>query len=188
MKRIILFATLAWAIAPGFAHKVRVDFDHGTQFGRYKTYRLVQSANVSTSDPAFPTQIAQDRIAGFIEEALAAKGMKRTTKGEDLQISYRVKVIEQPIYTTFSDGWGGGCGWGGGWGSGWGPGWGTGFATTTVQMTYQGVLVVEIVDAHQQKLVFEGTSAQMVSSKPEKNTRKLAKAVTEVFARYPPQP
>jgi hypothetical protein len=55
-------------------------------------------------------------------------------------------------------------------------------------MTYQGVLVVDMMDAHRQKLVFEGTSTQMVSSKPEKNTRKLAKAVTEVFARYPPQP
>jgi hypothetical protein len=196
MKRLILFAILACAITPGFAHKVRVDFDHGAQFSRYKTYRVVQAPNGPSPDPVFPNQLVDQRIGGFIEEALAAKGLKRTTTGEDLRVCYRIKVIPQPIYTTFSDGWGPGWGWGSGWGpgwgsgwgSGWGPGWGTGYSTTTVQVVYQGVLVVDVVDMHQQKVVFEGTSEQAVSSRPEKNTKKLAKAVTEVMARYPPQP
>jgi len=186
MKRIIWFAALALASVPGFAHKVRVDFDHGAQFSRYKTYRLVHPANASSADPVFPSQLVQDRIAGSIEEALAARGLKPVTRGEDLAISYRIQVIQQPVITTFSDGWGPAWGWDG-YGVGWGPSWGSGIATTTVQMTYQGVLVVDMMDAHRQKLVFQGTSTQMVSSKPEKNTRKLAKAVTEVFARYPPQ-
>jgi hypothetical protein len=188
MKRIVLFVTLACAATPAFAHKVRVDFDQGTKFGGYKTYRLVQSPGAFSPDPTFPNQLLQQRICGFIEEALAAKGLKRTTKGEDLQVSYGIKVIAQPTYTTFSDGWGSSWDWDRNWGSGWGPGWGGGIATTTVQVTYQGILVVDVVDTHQQKVVFEGTSEQAVSSKPEKNTRKLAKAVNEVFVRYPPKP
>jgi hypothetical protein len=55
-------------------------------------------------------------------------------------------------------------------------------------MYYEGVLVVDMVDTHRQKVVFQGTSSQSVSSRPEKNNRKLAKAVSEVFAKYPPQP
>jgi hypothetical protein len=49
------------------------------------------------------------------------------------------------------------------------------------------VLVVDMVDTKQNKVVFEGTSTQMVSSRPERNTKKLAKAVSEVFEKYPPQ-
>jgi hypothetical protein len=194
MKRTILFAALACAITPVFAHRIRVDFDHGAQFGRYKTYRVVQAPNGPSPNPVFPNQLVDQRVGGFLEESLAAKGLKRTTNGEDLRVCYRIKVIEQPIYTTFTDGWGGGWagGWGGGWGPGWGagfgPGWGTGFASTTVQVVYQGVLVVDVVDMHQQKVIFEGTSEQTVSSRPEKNTKKLAKAVNEVMERYPPQP
>jgi len=195
MKRIVLFAALACAITPGFAHKVRVDFDHNTQFGRYKTYRVVQASNGSSPDPTFPNQLVGQRIGGFLEEAFAAKGLKRASAGEDLRVCYRLKVIQEPIYTTISDGWGPtwgwaggwGPGWGSAWGPGWGPGWGTGLATTTVQIVYQGVLVVDVVDMHQQKVVFEGTSEQSVSSRPERNTKKLAKAVNEVMARFPPQ-
>jgi len=189
MRRVILSVALALAIVPVFAHKVRVDFDHGAQFSRYKTYRIVQAANPSSPNPAFPNQLLLNRIGGFIEEALAAKGMKHTASGEYLQISYGIRVIEQPTFTTFSNGWEPCWGWAHNWAyGGWGPGWGSGMTTTTVQMDYDGVLVVDIVDAHQQKLVFEGTSTQMVSSKPEKNTKKLAKAVAEVFGRDPPQP
>ena len=47
---------------------------------------------------------------------------------------------------------------------------------------------VKIREGDKERLqAFEGTSAQMVSSKPEKNNQKLAKAVNEVFARYPPR-
>jgi hypothetical protein len=189
MKSIILLTALIWAAAPGFAHRIRVDFDHGTQFSRFKTYRLVPVCDAQGRNSIIQNQLVQNRIGGFIEEALAARGLKRTNSGEDLQVRYRVDVIEQPVFTTFSDswGWGPGWGWNGVWG-GWGPGWGTGLATTTVQMYYEGVLVVDMVDTHRQKLVFQGTSSQSVSSRPEKNNRKLAKAVSEVFAKYPPQP
>jgi hypothetical protein len=44
-----------------------------------------------------------------------------------------------------------------------------------------------MVDANQKKLVFQGTSTQTISSRPERNSRKLAKAVNEIFEKYPPR-
>jgi hypothetical protein len=184
MIRKGLVVAFLCAVSLGFAHKVRVDFDHNANFSRYKTYCVVRGPSGESPDPTFPSPIVQNRIGGLIEEALAAKGLKRGAPSHDLRVSYRIDVIQQPQYITYSDGWG--PGWG--WGNGWGPGWNTGFSTTTVQMYYQGVLVVDIVDVKSNKLVFEGTSSQMVSSKPAKNNEKLAKAVNEVFARYPPRP
>jgi len=181
MSRIVMVLALACAASPGDAHKVRVDFDHTATFGHYKTYRLVQPAQAGAS--SFPNQLMQERIAGCIEEALAARGLKRTDGAEDLQITYRIEVTEQPQYTTFIDG--GGPGWWG-WNGGWGGG--TGFATTTVQTTYEGALVIDIMDAHQKRLVFQGISTHTIRSRPEKNTKTLTKAVSEVFEKFPPRP
>ena len=185
MIRVRLLAALLCVASLSLAHKVRVDFDHSTSFGAYKTYCLKGFANKNSPLPAFPNQLIQDRIAGYIEEALAARGLKRASTAEDLRVSYRIDVREQPQYITYGDGWGPGWGWDG-WGYGWGAG--SGFSTTTVQMTYEGTLVVDMVDVKRNKLVFEGTSAQSISSRPEKNSKKLAKAVAEVFEKYPPRP
>jgi Domain of unknown function (DUF4136) len=185
MNRIILIGTLVFAWSPGFAHRIRVDFDHHTQFSCYKTYRWVNPSDARPANSLFPNQLMQERIAGFIEEALGARGFKRVAAGGDLLVSYRMNVTAEPVFTTFSDG--PGWGWGGwGWG-GWGWGWGTGFSTTTVETIYEGTLIIDMVDARQQQLVFQGTSTQTISSRAEKNTRKLAKAVNEVFEKYPPQ-
>jgi hypothetical protein len=188
MNRIVPIGALAIALSPAFAHKIRVDFNHDTHFSCYKTYRWVPAAGAHASPTQFPNQLMDERIVSSIDEALGARGLKRVAAGGDLLVSYQVQVTELPQYTTFADGWGWGGGWGGGWGPGWGPAWGTGFATTTVQIIYQGTLVIDMVDAHHKQLVFQGTSTQAVSSHPEKNTRKLAKAVNEVLERYPPRP
>ena len=177
MKRIIILGALACAVWPGFAHRIRVDFQHGVHFSAYKTYRWDTSANAVSPDPLFPNQIMQERIVGFIEEALAAKGLKRVNSGGDLLVSYRMNIAEEPQFTTF----GSGPGWG------WDWGWGGGISTTTVQVFYSGTLIVDMVDANRQRLVFQGTSRQDISSRPQRNTQRLAKAVNEIFARYPPQ-
>ena len=185
MSRIAVLVALLTSLSPGFARDARVDFDHGTHFSSYKTYRWVESGDTQSPLPAFPNQLMERRVAGFIEEALAARGLKRVTTGGDLLISSGMTVTEHPQYfTSYS---GGGPGWGS-WGSGWGPGWGPGFATTTVEMFYQGTLIINIVDAKRGKLVFQGTSSQSVSSRPERNTERLGKAVNRVMAKYPPQP
>jgi hypothetical protein len=183
MVRIGWFAALACSVSLGFAHRIRVDFDHNVHFGQYKTYCLALGSADGSPLPTFPNAIVNERVAGLIEEALGAKGLKRGSGNQDLRVTFRIDVMEQPQFITYADGWG--PAWGSGFG--YGPGWGTGFATTTVQMFYQGVLVVNIVDVKRNRLVFQGTSTQMVSSRPEKNNKKLTKAVSEVFAKYPPQ-
>jgi len=57
----------------------------------------------------------------------------------------------------------------------------------TVRVIREGTLVIDMVDA-KQHLVFEGILTQTISSRPEKNVKKLAKAVSEVLDKYPPRP
>jgi len=183
MNRIMVLGALL-AASPSFGHTVRVDFDHAAQFSAYKTYRWV-APETQSPQPLFPNQIMEQRITGFIDQALECRGLKRVTKGGDLLISSRMIITEQPQFFTFGD-WPA-AGWDGGWGWGWGPGWGGGFSTTTVEILYQGTLVIDITDARRSKLVFQGTSTQSVSSRPRRNTERLARAVNRIMAKYPPQ-
>lgn len=178
MNRIIVLGALVCAVSPALAHRVLVDFDHRTHFSRYKTYSWVAAADNPPDGGLFPNQLMRERIVGSIEEALAARGFKHVEKGGDLLINYGIQVSETPQFTTFYNDTGPGWGWG----------WGSGISTTTVQTIYEGTLVVDIVDANQKKLVFQGTSSQTISSRPTTNTRRLARAINEIFEKYPPQP
>ena len=140
MSRIMVLLVLASTGSPGVAQKVRVDYDHGCNFSRYKTYRWVDTQKVLSPDARFPNQLMQERIVGFVEEALAAKQFARVETGGDLLVSYAMKVSAEPQFTTFTDAMGPGLGWGGwsgysfgccGWG--WVGGWGSAISTTTMQ-------------------------------------------------------
>ena len=80
-------------------------------------------------------------------------------------------------YTTFYDNLGGGWRW---------HGWGTGMATTTVENIPVGTLVVDIYDCSSRNLVWRGLANDQLSDKPDKDTKKLEKAVAKMFAKFPP--
>lgn len=181
MTRTTALLLITGAVLEIGATRARVDFDHNRQFSRYKTYSWIVSPNGQPAGGLFPNQIMRERIVEFIEGALAARGYKRLDSKGDLLVSFDVQVTEQPVYTTIGDGWGGGWGWG------WGPGWNSGISTTVVDTIYHGTLVVELRDARQNQLVFQGTSTHTISSRPARNSKKLANAVDEIFEKYPPQ-
>jgi hypothetical protein len=171
--------------------KVRVDYEHGHNFSCYKTYRWVRTQPLQPTDASFPNQLMDKRIVGFVEEALAARHLVRVEGDADLLINYQVNVTEEPQYTTFTTSTGPGWGWGGwGWGGwGWGPGWGgvdSAVSVTTTEPVAVGSLVINVVDARQKQLVFQGVSTATVSSKARTNTERLQKGINEIFEKFPP--
>ncbi len=191
-RHAVLILTLAFAaVVQAAAQEVHVDYDHGCSFSRYKTYGWEQPQRPRPSRSQFPNQLMQERIVRFVEEALAAKGLARTETGSDVLVSYEVKVTEEPQFTTYADSIGPGWGWGDwgccGWSGPWGAGWGSTLSTTMTAMIQLGTLVISLTDSRQKQLVFQGLSMAAVSSKPEKNIKRLQKGVNEIFEKYPPQ-
>jgi hypothetical protein len=181
MLRVIALLALACVVSPSVAKKIQVDFDHESSFSRYRTYSWKQYPDAQfcerqSPDVQFPNQLMRERIVGFIEEALAAKRLKRVDKGGDLLVDYQVDVTKQEQWTTFNDAWG----------PGWG--WGSGISTTTEQPIWIGTLTVNMIDSRHEQLVFQGVSSGTIRSKPAENTRRLAKAVNKIFEKYPPKP
>jgi len=194
MSRNMILLALASIVSPAVAQRVRVDYDHGCNFSRYTTYRWVELQKPPSPDVQFPNQLMQERIVAFVQEALASKQITRVETGGDLLVSYVMKVMAEPQFNTFTSaagpvwswsGWDGFapscCGWG------WGGGWGSSFSTTTTQTIWTGTIVVSMSDAHQKQLVFQGASTDTISSKGEKNTKRLQKGISEIFEKYPPR-
>jgi hypothetical protein len=172
MKRLLAILAVACAIWPVAAQKAHVDFDHAGDFSRYQTYRGAAPPNANPLN-----QLMQLRVIGFVEEALAARRLRRVETGGDLLVNFQMDVRQENVYTTFADTTGFGWGWG----------WGSTIATTTTQTITLGTLTVDVVDSHRNRLVFQGVSTAPISSKPAHNTKRLAKAVNEIFEKYPPR-
>jgi hypothetical protein len=170
MNRIVLALVLVWATFSAQAHKVTIDFKHTGSFAAYKTYSWAGPPEAATN------QLMAGRVVAFVEEALAAKHLRRVPSGGDLLIHFRIDVQEQPQFITYTDQVGFGFGWD----------WGSSVSTTVSTPFLTSILTVDMVDARQGQLVFQGVSSQSFSSRPEKNTRKFAEAVNRIFAKYPP--
>ena len=164
MKNWIAVGALLIAPAVVIAQKVTIDSDPAGQFASYKTYGW--TAGTPASNP-----LAESRIHAAVEQQLAAKGFTKSNN-PDVMVATLVATKEQK--QLIADGFGGGFMWGGG------------YATATVQTYVQGTLVVDVYDAHKKQLVWRATGTDTLSSKPEKNTHKVEKALAKMFEKYPP--
>ena len=82
MKRLLAILALACAISPVAAQKAHVDFDHACDFSHYQTYRWAAPPNADLLN-----QLMQLRVIGFVEEALAARRLRRVETGGDLLVN-----------------------------------------------------------------------------------------------------
>jgi hypothetical protein len=119
----------------------------------------------------------QQRVTGFVEESLAAKGLKRVPANGELLISCQVNMREEERFITYTNGFGFGWDWGGS----------SAISTTTADPQLMGTLTLDLVDAHRNRLIFQGTATDSVSSRPAKNTTRLARSVRKILEKYPPK-
>ena len=66
----------------------------------------------------------------------------------------------------------------------WDPYWGGGSTTTTVRTYTQGTFIIDIWDAKEGTIVWRGTAVAAVSENPEKNLKKMEKAVRKMVKKW----
>jgi hypothetical protein len=149
------------------AQEVRTDYDHHANFSQYHTYYWEK---VQTTDPLW-----QSRIQEAVDHDLQAKGWQRVDSGADVAITAVGSAHNEREYQTFYNGMGG---------------WrwrGFGETTTQVENYAVGTLVLDLYDARNKQLVWRGVAQQSLSDKPDKNEKKLEKAVQKMLDHFPPQ-
>jgi hypothetical protein len=168
IKGIITVAVLFLVSAgSAFAQKVNVDYDHGANFAKYKSYAWIESKNRVASD------LTHKRIIEAIEQQLTAKGVQKTDSNPDLLVVYNAGLKEEVSVQGYSYGYA--------------PyRWGGGTVHVNKVVELRATLVVDLVDAQQQQLVWRGIATDTVSDNPEKNIKKINKAAEKMFKKFPP--
>jgi len=171
-RSVAYFLAMALEICVLLFADVKTDYDHHADFSQYHSYSWmkVQAGN----------QLWQERIMEDVDRALQAKGWQKVPSGGDTGVTAFGATKDVPTLQTFYDGLGGGWGW---------RGFGSdGVATTTVDNDREGTLTVDIFDNSTKKLIWRGTATNSLSGDPEKNAKKLASTVEDMFKHFPPKP
>lgn len=170
-KNWLLLGVFAVSVTCLFA-KTMADYDHSVSFAGYHTYSWIA---VNVQEPLW-----QDRVRKAVDDQLTAKGWRYVASGGDAAVSAVGSTrTEQTLETWY------GGGFGGGWyHRGWWVGGGPEFAT--VERTPVGTLHIDIFDSRSKKLIWHGVCSDTLTSKPEKNEKKLERDVADVFKKFPP--
>jgi hypothetical protein len=171
------FATFASAAALALmgtvtlAQNITYDFDRSANFSRFRTYAWVRGT-------VLRDELNHTRIVNAVNAQLAGKGLTRVAASAhpDVLVAYHASFDRDLRITGFS--------------SGWGPyGFGvsrTGSARTEEILT--GTLVVDMVDARTNTIVWRGVASKEVDieADPRKRDRNINRAAERLFKNYPP--
>src|SRR5262249_34068876 len=154
------------------AQDVQTDWDKSKNFGEYHTYYW---AKIDSPNP-----LMNQRLQDAVDAQLEKKGWsKQQAGGQVALVALGMSKTKHDLNTFYS-----GSGWGYG---GWYGGGGMGTSTTSVQEYKEGTLVLDMYDSNSRQLLWRGTATDTLSDKPEKNEKKLNKAVAKMFDKFPPE-
>jgi len=159
-------------LVSAYAQDVHYNYELGTNFAKYRTYQWAD-----LPDGAFADQLIDQTIKRAVDEQLEQKGLVRVEKNADLQIGYQAVIIQDQTIAfmgTESPRWG----------------WADGFMQGETSNISVGMLWVDLYDPARKYLVWRGDASKAIDLRktPEKNYKKLRKAMESVFRNYPPPP
>lgn len=174
MKKYI-FILLAAATTLGLAScspfNVRSDYADTANFASYKTYKL-------RIDDLKLNDIDKDRVLNELSRQLQSKGLQ---SGENPDLIVNVKANHKKITDITNNSPYGMYGWGGPFG------WGVGMNRTWTSNYNEGAIIVDLVDARTNKLVWQGIGSGISVDRPKAKQKQIPEIMAEIMKNYPPQ-
>ncbi len=178
LRKLLVVLALVSVFSAGAASalEVKKDYDKNFDFTKIKTFTV----KIGTS---WNNEISEKRVIEAVEGKLTSLGWAKAADAAsaDAEVILHGATDQKQDLQTFYTGYAGGYGWGG-----WGMGMGT--ATTTSVSYTVGTLIIDMFHRDDHALIFRGAASDTLSSKTEKNQKKLAKALNKVFVNFPPVP
>lgn len=178
MKLARLFLPFAFLLLLSSCSSVRVatDYDTKANFVAYKSFAFYKPGidKVDISD------LDKKRILRAIEAELIAKGMQKSSN-PDVLISLFTKSRER-VDINDNVSWGFGFGWG------WNPWMWGGANRLNVNQYTEGTLFIDIIDAKDKQLVWQGigSGALSVRTSAERKEARINEFVKKILDKYPP--
>ncbi len=160
--------------------------DQSVDFNRFKTYEYYGWSNDSgKSLTPFEQKLIEDEFG----EEFRRRGLTYVKEGGDLVVALNIAAEDrtQTVIDTFDMGYGG-FGYGPGWR--WGSNvWGGDSMSTYHTYDYKvGTLVVDVYDAADKKLIWEGVGTKIVDDNPQTREKGIPEAVAAIMEQYPVAP
>lgn len=176
MKNLKFLPLLAIFILATSCSPIRVvtDYDRNANFGEYNSFAFYKPG----IDKAQISDLDKKRILRAIDAELSARGIQ---KSENPSILVSIFTKEQERVDVYNNNFG--------WGWGWNPWWfGGGFWGNTVSRSTEGSLYIDLIDASNKELVWQGVgSARLITSGDiDKKEERIREIVREILAKYPP--
>jgi hypothetical protein len=150
--------------------------DRAANFAEYRTYAWGPADALPTGDPRLDNNpFFKDHVEGAVEKSLAARGLARAQTGTpDLLLHYHASVTQR-LDVDSMDRRRGYC---------------SGDCAPRVTEYEQGTLVLDVVDARTNRLVWRGWAQDTIDGVLEDQAlmeRKIDEAVRRMMARFPRQ-
>ena len=154
---------------------VETDYDPGQDFSGFRNYAWHDDARA-------PSPLVADRIRGAIETRLGARGYARVEPdaAPDFRVSFTavaeqaLRVDEMTSRMGYSN-----------------RRWGVGVSSASRFKEYtRGTLIIDIIDAPGENLLWRGTSARALGEErsPEERASEVMEIVTAILQQFPPTP
>jgi len=158
--------------------RVVTDYDKVAPFETYKTFGFHKEG----VDRAEISDLDKRRILRAIEKALVEKGFTKSDT-PDLLVNFFTKE-QQRINVQSTNIGGFGYGWGYGWGFGPSPFFG---AQYTVSNSTQGTLYIDLIDAKQKELIWQGIGRGNLTTSVKYKDERINSFVNSILCSYPPE-
>jgi hypothetical protein len=145
------------------AQTIRVQWDHKVDFTRYQSFAWIEGT--AAVDPEVNRILAES-----IENELSVRGIFPDEEEPDLQVVYHASARSEFEL-------------GGGYRRDWKDS-----GAVTVDSHLAGTLVVDLVDAEENRVVWRGIATATVSGDPKKARGRIPAVVQKMLADFPPTP
>jgi len=164
--------------------RVSQDYDPSRDYSSLKTYTWQRENQPETGDVRVDNSLLDTRFRSAIDDALAKKGFQKTTQGKpDFYVAYTYQIDSKIESGNVTFGFGFGSGGGGAY---------TGMGVNSggrVSEYDEGLLVIDLVDAATESLMWRGTGTARVdpTTDPERSAKAINAGVEQILAQFPPQ-
>ncbi len=177
-RTLYAIGTLVVAVSGCASMRIKTDYDPAFRsFSGYRTYRWMPIQQ--TSDPRVSNAITETRIRGAVDSVLSARGYVKLNSGDvDFLVGYhaalegKLDAIDMARYygyrpRTASGAWA---------------------VDVSVRSHSQGTLIIDVVDAGINQLVWRGTAQAKVSmgTPAEQRRKQIYEATSKILERLPP--
>jgi hypothetical protein len=173
IKSFFLVLTVAFTTSCGPTLKVSSDYDRTVNFSAYKTYSIYNLKSKGSVN-----QLNEDRIIKYLNAEMAKRGFKQDNHNPDLMVNALTVLKDKRGVSATNYGYGGIYRPYGFWGA-------PGYTSISTYDYKDGSLVIDMIDAKTQRMVWTGSGSAEVYSKPKNPEQVISEVVGKIMAEFP---